>query len=304
MTNSHCAGLALLTLATLPALPVSVAAQTVEAAPTNCCAEIYWVGWELGRLRSIASYTTPAYKQAASLHMQRLGTKLQAANESCCRFCEAWAEWPQIQDRIRAATKELLDSPRSDAVETRRVFREWVESRPADLIEGLNRCDLEEGMPCKWLGLVDCARAYFELGVQLGDAMHVLSAASEGLVPTLGARQDGLQSLETAASLIASLRTGDAGSGSTGQTMRCDYLWDQEIGVERLLAEAVRQPDRHTDEQLADAATEANQLILRLLVEGRPDLGISPCPIGAAHDHAECERAEEHGHGVPADHGS
>lgn len=299
MTTRHWAGSALLALACLPALAASVAAQTVEGAPTNCCAEVYWVGWELGRLRSIASYPAPAYRQAACLHMQRLGTALQAANETCCRFCEAWSEWRQIQDRIRSTAKELLDSPRSDAVETRRAFREWVESRPADLIEGLSRCDLEDDMPCKWLGLVECARAYFQLGVQLGHAMHALAAASEGgeagLDPTAGARRDGLQSLETAARLLASLRAGDGAPGSPAQKMHCDYLWDMETGVERLLSEAVRQPDLHTDAQLAAAAADANRLVLDLLIHGRPDQGVAPCPIGGKHDHAECERAKQAG---------
>ena len=135
----------------------------------------------MGRLRSIASYANRAYRQTAGLHMQRLASTVQAANESCCRFCEAWSEWPQIQDGIRATSNELLDSPaQGDEAETRRAFREWVESRPADLLRGLNRCDLDDDMPCKWLGLVECARAYFQLGAQLGHAIHALSAASEG----------------------------------------------------------------------------------------------------------------------------
>ena len=299
MTIKHCTGLALLMLATLPAITTSVAAQSVDAAPTNCCTEVYWVGWELGRLRAIAAYPSPSYRQAASLHMERLGTTLQAANESCCGFCEAWADWSQIRAGIRATAAELLESPRGDPEKTRQAFREWVEGRPAELIGGLNRCDLEDGSPCKWLQLVECARAYFQLGVELGHAMHVLTAASEGLVPTFDARRDGLESLGRAAGLIASLRTGEAASASSGGQLRCDYLWDMKVDVERLLSEAAAQPDLHTDERLAAAAAEANRVVLDLLNHGRPDLGVSPCPIGS-HDHAECEFAEEHGHARPA----
>ena len=58
-------------------------------------------------------------------------------------------------------------------------------------------------------------------------------------------------------------------------------------------------PDLYTDAQLAAQAMEAHRLILSLLVEGRPDQGISPCPIGDAHHHAECELAAEHGHQGP-----
>lgn len=293
MTSRHCARLAVLALAALPVLTVSAAAQTVEDAPTNCCTEVYRVGWELGRLQSIASYPTAAYRLEASLHMQRLSSTLQAANQTCCRFCEAWSDWRQIQDGIRATAQELLDSPQSDAPEARRAFREWVESRPAELIGGLNRCDLEDGMPCKWLGLVDCARAYFQLGVHLGRATHVLTAAGAGVgvgpVPAGGARQDGLKSLEKAAGLIAYLRAGDAAPHPAGRRY-CDHLWDPEVGVERLLSEAVRQAGTHTDAQLAATAAEADRLLLDLLVHGRPDLGVSPCPIGGEHDHAECER--------------
>ena len=302
MTTRHRTVMTLLMLATLPAIPASVAAQTVEEAPTNCCTEVYWVGWELGRLRAIAADPSPSYRQAASLHMERLGTTLQAANETCCGFCEAWAEWSQIREELRATTAELLESPGSDPETTRQTFREWTEGRPAELIEGLNRCDLEDGSPCKWLQLVECARAYFKLGVELGHAMHALTAASEGLVPTLDARRDGLQSLERAAGLIGSLRTGDAASASSDRRLRCDYLWDMEIDVERLLSEAVGQPDLHTDGQLAAAATQANRVLLDLLTHGRPDLGVSPCPIGS-HDHAECEFAEEHGHARPTGQG-
>jgi hypothetical protein len=299
MKSRHRAVPALLVLTTLSVLTANVAAQTVDEAPTNCCIEVYWVGSEVGQLRFIAAYTTPVYRQAASLHMERLGTTLQAANKSCCQFCEAWAEWRQIQDGIRATAEELLDSPQSDAVETRQVFREWVESRPAELIEGLSRCDLDDDMPCKWLALVDCARAYFKLGAQLGHATHALSAASEGvevgLVPNRSARQDGLQSLEAAASLLASLRAGSEAPGSPGQKMHCDFLWNTEIGVERLLSEALRRPDLQTDAQLAAAAAEADGRVQDLLLHGRPDLGISPCPIGGEHDHAECEAAKQAG---------
>lgn len=302
MTTRHRTGLALLMLATLPAITASVAAQTVEDAPTNCCTEIYRVGWELGRLGAIAAYPSPGYRQAANLHMERLGTTLQAANESCCGFCEAWADWSQIRAGIRATAAELLESPQGDPEKTRQAFREWAEGRPAELIQGLNRCDLEDGSPCKWLQLVECARAYFQLGVELGHAMHVLTAASEGLVPTFAARRDGLQSLERAVDLIGSLRTGDAASGASDRRLRCDYLWDMEIDVERLLSEAVVQSDLRTDGQLAAAAAEANRVVLDLLTHGRPDLGVSPCPIGS-HDHSECEFAEEHGHARPADRG-
>ena len=303
MKSRHCASLALLMLTSLPVLTVKVAAQTVEKAPTNCCVEVYWVGWELGRLRSIASYTAPAYRQKASLYMERLSTTLQAANESCCRFCEAWPEWPQIQGGIRATAKELFDSPQSDAVETRRAFHEWVESRPADLIEGLSRCGLEEGTPCKWLGLVECARAYFKLGVQLGHAVHVFSAAGDGveagLVQTGNARQDGLESLERASGLMADLRADGRAAGSSEPAVRCDYLWETETGVARLLFEVLGEPDLYTDALLAARVAEAHRLILRLLVDGRPDLGISPCPIGGDHNHAECEELEEHGQRAP-----
>jgi hypothetical protein len=295
--------MALLTLAMLPTLPVSVPAETVEDAPTNCCTEIYWVGWELGRLRSIASYPTPTYRQDASLHMQRLSNHLETANGTCCGFCEAWAEWPAIQEGIRTTADDLLGSSQSDGVETRRAFHEWTEARPARLLEGLNRCALEEGSPCKWLGLVDCARAYFQLGVQLGHAVHTLSAASDGvetgLVLTRNARQDGLESLESAGALIAALRADDRAPGSTEPRMRCDYLWETETGAERLLSAALQEPQLHTDAQLAAKAAEAHRIILGLLLDGRPDLGIAPCPIGAAHDHAECEFAEEHGHQAP-----
>lgn len=299
MTIRHRVGPVLLTLATLPAVTVCLYAQTVENAPTNCCAEVYWVGWELGQLRSMATYTPPAYAKAASLHMERLGASLQAANETCCQFCEAWAEWPRIQDGIRATAAELLDSPRSDSVETRRAFHDWVQSRPDDLVQGLNRCDLEEGTPCKWLGLVECARAYFHLGAQLGHASHALSAAQEGveggLAPIGSARQDALQSLERATNLLDSLRVEGDASGSAGQEIRCDYLWNTETDAERLLSEAVHQPDVHSDEQLAAAAAEANRLVLDLLLHGRPDLGVPPCPIGSEHPHEDCRREMEAG---------
>lgn len=302
MTTRQLTGLALLALATLPALTATVGAQTVEGAPTNCCAEVYWAGWELGRLRSIASYPTAAYRQDATLHMQRLSTTLQAANETCCRFCEAWAEWPRIQDGIRATTSELLDSTQSDAEEARRAFREWVERRPTQLIEGLNRCDLEDGMPCKWLRLVECARAYFQLGVRLGHAMHAFPAAGAGseagLAQPTGVRQEVLESLESASDLMSTLSADDLASGSS-EPIRCSYLWPAGTDAAAVLSEVLREPDVHSGTQLAASAAEAHRLLLRLLIDGRPDLGIPPCPIGAEHDHLECEMAEEHGHRMP-----
>ena len=304
MTTRHFTGLALLTLATLPAVSATVDAQTVEGAPTNCCTEIYWAGWELGRLRSIVSYPTAAYRQDAGLHMQRLSQTLQAANESCCRFCEAWVDFQQIQDGIRETTSELLDPTRSDAEEARRAFREWVERRPVQLVEGLNRCDLDDGMPCKWLDLVECARAYFQLGAQLGHAMHAFPAAGAGveagLVQPTGARQDVLDSLEKASGLMSALTASDHAPGSPAPPIRCSYLWQAETGAAPMFSEVLREPDVHSGAQLAAEAAEAHGLVLRLLIEGRPDLGIPPCPIGAAHDHLECELAEEHGHLVPA----
>jgi hypothetical protein len=299
MTTRHRVGPILLALIALTALPVRLDAQTVEDPSTNCCTEVYRVGWELGQLRSIASYETAAYARAAGRHMEQLSSTLQSANETCCRFCEAWAGWREIQNGIRATAKELLDSPESEAVEARRAFRDWIESRPADLIEGLSRCDLEEGMPCKWLGLVECARAYFQLGVELGHAAHALSAAKEGvdggLEPILSARQQGLRSLERAANLLASLRVAAEASEPSGRTMHCDYLWDLEIGVEALLSEAVRRPDLHADEQLATAAAKADRRVVDLLIHGRPDLGVPPCPIGGEHRHEDCEREKEAG---------
>jgi hypothetical protein len=113
-------------------------------------------------------------------------------------------------------------------------------------------------------------------------------------VPAADARQDGLKSLEKAAGLIASLRAGDAALDPAGR-LYCDYLWDPDVGVERLLSEAVRQAGTYTDAQLAATAAEVDRLLLDLLVHGRPDLGVSPCPIGGEHDHAECERERRAG---------
>lgn len=297
MTSRYRAGIIWLTLAALPMLAPGAAAQTVEDAPTNCCAEVYWAGWELGRLRSIASYPTEAYTREARRHMDRLSTTLQAANETCCQFCEAWAEWSQLQDGIRATTGELLDSAQSDTVEARRAFREWVDSRPAVLVEGLNRCDLEDGMPCKWLGLVACARAYFQLGENLGHAMHALAAVGEGVEAgqTGDARLAALESMEKATGRMTALRAGGGAPRSSEPPLDCTYLWEAETGAARLLSEVLREADKYSDAQLAAKAAEVHRLVLGLLVEGNPDLGIPPCPIGAPHDHADCEFAEEHG---------
>jgi hypothetical protein len=300
MRSRHRSGLAALTLIALSTFPASVAAQTVESAPTNCCVEVYWAGWELGQLQSIAGYATPGYRQEASPHMQRLSTALQAANQSCCQFCEAWPDWPEIQSGIQATEKDLLGSSQGDATEKRRAFHQWTETRTARLLEGLNRCNLEEGMPSKWLGLLGCARAYFRLGVQLGQAAYAFSAAGDGvgagLVQTGNARQGGLESLERAGGLMTALHANSPTPESSEPASRCDYLWVTETGAASLLSEVLREPDLYADAQLAAKVAESHRLILRLLVDGRPDLGISPCPIGGAHDHEDCELAEEHGH--------
>jgi hypothetical protein len=302
MTIRHFAGLAVLTLSTLPLLPSSVAAQTVEDAPTNCCIEVYWAGWELGQLQSVAGHPISDYAQAAGRHMRRLSATLEAANQLCCQFCETWPDWLEIRSGIEATAEELLDAPRGAATAERQALLTWAESRSDRLLEGLNRCDLAEESPCKWLGVVECARTYFKLGVYLGRAARSLSAAGEGVATGQGARQDSLESLGSAGDLIAALRA-DGGPGATGQTLRCDYLWEAEIGAGRLLSEALEEPQAHSDARLAVTATEAHRIVLRTLLDGRPDLGVSPCPIGAAHSHAECEFAEEHGHSMPADQG-
>lgn len=299
MTTRQATGLAVLALAILPAPPASVTAQTVESAPTNCCTEVYWVGWELGRLRSLAADPSAASRQEARAHMERLSTTLEAANETCCRFCEAWEDWPGIQSGIRATAAELLASPQGDTPEARRAFSEWVESQPGRLVEGLNRCGLADDMPCKWLQLVDCSRVYFRLGVELGHAMR--SAARATGEDAGRARRDALASLERASGLMNALSAGKDAPEPAAEPLRCAYLWPSEPGAARLFADLLREPDGFSDAQLAARATEIHRLVLRLLIDGIPDLEIPPCPIGSTHDHADCEHAEEHGFARPAD---
>ena len=305
MTTRHATGLAVFTLATLIALATSGSAQIVESAPTNCCIEIYWTGWELGQLRSIADDPSVASRRRAGLHMDRLSTTLEAANETCCRFCEAWETWPGIQDEIRTTAAELLAAPRGETPAARRAFSEWVEGQPGKLIEGLNRCDLEDGMPCKWLQLVECARRYFSLGVELGHAMGAAAAARDdaGAAPEAAAavRAGALASLRRASGLMGSLHAGGDAARSSPEPVRCNYLWQAEPGAARLFADLLSEPDSFDDARLVARATEVHRLVLRLLLDGLPDLEIPACPIGATHDHADCERAEEHGFARPAE---
>ncbi len=259
-------------------------AQTVESAPTNCCVEVYWAGWELGRLQAIANYQSTNYLQGANLHMQRVSTTVQAANQLCTRYCQAWSGWLNLQQRIADTSRAYLTAPEGLTLEKRRSFYSWATSRPIHWVEGVKQCRVDEGLQTKWLRMGTCSEAYFMLGVHIGRATYAFDAAGQGvtrgIAVEMDTRRDGLDRLDQAVRAINALRDTNIEPELLTKGMYCVHLWDPRVGIQSLMAEATHQPSLYSTAQLGALARQANELILGMLLGGRPDLSLSPCPIG------------------------